>query len=421
MKICILGAGLQGRVAAQDLAQNNHQVTVIDINKDNLSKVKRETLRNAQSDKSAGIKTKQFDVTKKKELIKFIRDFDIVVGALPAYFGFYSMQCAIEAKVDMADMSYSEQNPFLLDKQAKKNKIRIVPDAGYAPGLSNILIGEAYREFNEQIHHRDTEKTQKKNLTGSKANKISRLRILVGGIPQNPIPPFNYKYTWSPNDLVAEYTRPARIVNNYKVVTTEALTGIEKFRVPKIGELECFYTDGLRTLIQSFKDIKNMEEKTVRYSGHAQLLKELLNYGFAPGQDNPFTNSKIQPKDFILDFLKDAFSNVRQGFSLANKSRPKGLLYNISDELDLTFLMIDIKGSKKSRRYTCIDYYDKKNKITSMARMTAYSGSIITQCLKNYPEFGVIAPEKLGIYKDTCNYIKREIAKRNIIIRVKNY
>jgi len=138
MKICILGAGLQGRVAAQDLAQNNHQVTVIDINKDNLSKVKRETLRNAQSDKSAGIKTKQFDVTKKKELIKFIRDFDIVVGALPAYFGFYSMQCAIEAKVDMADMSYSEQNPFLLDKQAKKNKIRIVPDAGYAPGLSNI-------------------------------------------------------------------------------------------------------------------------------------------------------------------------------------------------------------------------------------------------------------------------------------------
>lgn len=365
MKICILGAGLQGRVAAQDLAKHNHEVTILDNNKNNLKKVI----------KLSRIRTKLFDVRKKKELTKFIKDFDVVLGALPAHLGFYTMQCAVEAGVDIADMSYSDQDPFKLYKRAEKNKVRVIPDAGYAPGLSNVLVGEAYREF----------------------GKIDSLRILVGGLPINPRPPFNYQYTWSPDDLVQEYTRPARIVNNYKLLQVEALTGIENFYIPKIGKLECFYTDGLRTLLDTFKDIKNMEEKTIRYRGHAALIKEILNYGFAPDEDNPFTNSKVQPKDFVLDFLKDQLS---QG-----------------DGKDLTILLIDIKNKRKRKRYRCIDYYDEKNKITSMTRMTAYSGSIFTQLIKNYPNYGVIAPEKLGMDEQICKHFKKEIAKRNIKIK----
>ncbi|MBS4015284.1 MAG: saccharopine dehydrogenase NADP-binding domain-containing protein [Candidatus Latescibacteria bacterium] len=386
MEICILGSGLQGRVVAQDLAENKHKVTILDNNKDNLKKVI----------KSSRITTKQFDVTRKKELIRLIKDFDIVVGALPAQLGFHSMQCAVEAGVDIADMSYSGEDPFKLDKQAKKNKTRVIPDAGYAPGLSNILVGEAYRELNQEIYHRDTENTE-----GTEKNRVNNIRILVGGIPQNPKPPFNYNYTWSPDDLVAEYTRPARIVNNYKEITVEALSGVESFKVPKIGKVECFYTDGLRTLINTFKNVKNMEEKTIRYAGHAELVKELLNYGFSPEEDNPFTNPKVLPKDFILDFLKTALSG--------------------SDGKDLSILIIDIKSKAKNRRYTCIDYYDQKNKITSMARMTAYSGSIISQCIKDYPGYGVIAPEKLGMNTAICSFIKKELAKRDIIIKTNTF
>ena len=368
MRICILGAGLQSRVVAKDLARNKHQVTILDNNKENLAKV----------DKKPNIKTQRFDVTQRTKLINLIRDFDIIVGALPADLGFYSMECAVNAGVDIVDISYSGQNPFLLKKDAKKRKIKIVPDAGFAPGLSNILIGEAYREL----------------------KKIDSIRILVGGIPQNPIPPFNYRYTWSPDDLVAEYTRIAQIVRNFKTVNLEALSGVEKLKVSRIGRLECFYTDGLRTLIKTLKNVRDMEEKTIRYSGHAELMKELLNYGFLHNNDNPFTNSKIQPKDCILDFSR--------------------IELNKGDDLDLTILIIDIKGNRKSRRYTCIDYYDKINKITSMARMTAYTGSIITQCIKNYPFYGIIPPEYLGMNKDTCNFIMRKIRKRNIVIKVNN-
>jgi saccharopine dehydrogenase-like NADP-dependent oxidoreductase len=365
MKICILGCGLQGRVVAQDLNKNKHEVTILDSGKENLRKV----------DKSLNIKTKIFDVTNRAELIRFIKNFDVVVGALPAKLGFYSMQCAIEASVDMVDLSYSGEDPFLLDRDAKKKKIKIIPDAGFAPGLSNILIGETYRLW----------------------DKIDYLRILVGGMPINPIPPFNYQCTWSPADLIEEYTRPSRIIRNSKIVTVEALSGIEEFSISKSGQLECFYTDGLRTLLKTIKPVKNMEEKTIRYTGHAELLKSLIEYGFQPDSENPFTNPKIKPNRDILDFL--------------NKQLNQG------DDKDLSILIVELKKGNQTRKYSCIDCYDERNKITSMARMTAYTGSIITECIKDYPGFGVIAPEYLGMNKNICNFIKTEIKRRNIIIR----
>jgi len=365
MNICILGCGLQGRIVAQDLGSLGHRVIVLDINPENLKKV----------EKFKNIKTLQFDVKDRTRLVKFIKFFDVVVGALPAAFGFYSLKCAIAAKIDMVDMSYLSEEPFLLDREAKKSRVRIIPDAGFAPGLSNILIGEACRAF----------------------KKIDSLRVLVGGIPQKPVPPFNYRITWSPIDLIEEYTRPARIVSNFKVITKEALSGVEELNVPKIGRLECFYTDGLRTLLKTLRFVRDMEEKTIRYPGHARLFKALIDCGFLSDESVQFKGGSLKPKDFTLEFLKK--------------------FLNRGDEKDLSIMIIEIKGKGRKRRYTCIDYYDEKNKITSMARMTGYSCSIITQCIKIYPDFGIIPPEYLGMNKNICEFVKNELKKRRIVMK----
>jgi len=366
MKIVVLGSGRQGCVAAQDLARAGHRVTVVDASKRNLKRIA----------KIKNIKTLQLDVKRSRVLVKTMSKFDIVLGALPSALGFYSMKCAIDAGVDMVDMSYLPQDPFLLDRAARKKRIKIVPDAGFAPGLSNVLIGEAYQEL----------------------GKIDRLTILVGGLPQTPRPPFNYRITWSPADLIEEYTRPARIVKKFKTVVLEALTGIEEFTVPKIGRLECFYTDGLRTLLRTMPFVRDMEEKTIRYPGHAYLVKALIAAGFFSDEKVMFEGNFMKPKDFSLELLKRVLS---QG-----------------DERDLSILIIDIKTKKGMRKYTCIDYYDEEKKITSMARMTAYTGSIITQCLKRYPGYGVVPPEYLGMNKTITHFIKRELKKRHIMINV---
>ncbi|MCX7995607.1 MAG: saccharopine dehydrogenase family protein [candidate division WOR-3 bacterium] len=361
MKILILGCGMQGRVVAEDLSRSYSEITVLDIDKNNLDRLKR-----------PNIKKIQFDINDKKRLIRLMSDYDLLIGALPARFGFFTMECAVETGVDLIDMSYSSVDPFLLDKDAKAAGIRIVPDAGYAPGLSNILVGEAFTLM----------------------DGIESLKIMVGGIPQKPLPPFNYRITWSPEDLIEEYTRPARIYKNYKIITVPALTGIEEFNVPKIGKLEALYTDGLRTLLKTMSQIKNMEEKTIRYPGHALLFKTLIDCGFLSRERVKIKNFEISCYDFTINYLKEQLTR--------------------GPEYDITILIIEIKNRNKRKRYCVIDYYDKKNKITSMARMTGYTCSIIARCIKDYPHHGIIPPEFLGMEPKFCTFIKKELRRRGV-------
>ncbi|HEX7320380.1 MAG TPA: saccharopine dehydrogenase C-terminal domain-containing protein [bacterium] len=366
MNICVLGGGMQGRVAAFDLARSGHLVTVLDIDRSNLRRLRGTPL----------IKTVRFDAGDRRSLVTFIKKhrYDAVLGALPAALGFGAMQCAIEARCDMVDMSYLTEDPFLLNTKARKQGVRIIPDAGFAPGLSNLIVGRAASEI----------------------KKIDRLRILVGGIPQDPRPPFNYRITWSPADLIEEYLRPARIVHDHRKVVILALTGIEEFTVRGIGRLECFYTDGLRTLLKTLKSIRHMEEKTIRYPGHAALFKTLIAGGFLGTK--PLKNGPcgFRPKDLTVQVLRDVLS---QG-----------------SERDISILIIEIRSDRARRRYMCVDRYDRRRHMTSMTRMTAFSGSLFTQCFKQYPGCGVIPPEQLGQVAPIFEFIITRLARRGIRI-----
>jgi len=373
---------MQGRVIAWDLAKANYHITVLDANLENFKKLK----------KLPNIKTLQLDIQNRQKLVKLLKKFDIVVDALPSSLGFYSMKCAVDAGIDMVDISFIPEDAFELNKIAKAKKIKVVPDAGFAPGLSNVLVGEAYQEL----------------------KPIENVRILVGGIPQHLIPPFNYRITWSPADLIEEYLRPARIRRDFKTVTIDALSGLEEFNLGKIEKLECFYTDGLRTLLKTFKDIRNMEEKTIRYPGHANLFKMIIDCGFLSDLPIKVDGGDVLPKKVALEVLRPLLS---QG-----------------DEKDMTILIVEVspsplpspasgegvrEGGKSIKRYICIDYYDERNKITSMERMTGYTCSIITQCIKDYPGFGVIPPEYLGMDNNLCSFIKNQLKERGIIIRMR--
>lgn len=365
MKIIILGAGQQGRIAAQDLVRTGFPVTVLDRDQKNLGRLAG----------FSGITTRRFDVADEPRLVALLKHFDLALGALPAALGFYGMRCAVKAGIDLVDMSYLPEDPFRLDRSARARGIRIVPDAGYAPGLSNILCAEGRRLL----------------------KKVDRLRILVGGIPQQPVPPFNYRMTWSPADLLAEYTRPARIWKNFRPVVVPALEGVEELSVHGVGRLECFYTDGLRTLLTTFRDVRDMEEKTIRYPGHARLFKTLIEVGYLSPKPVAVNGHRLAPYDFTLAYLK----------SILDRGSPR----------DLTVLIVALRNKKHRRQYVCVDRYDEKNRITSMARMTAFSAAVMCRVIKQYPDRGVIPPEYLGRDEGLCSFIKNELKARGIIIQ----
>ncbi len=354
---------MQGRIAAKALYDKKHDITIIDADPLNLSMLR----------SMPGLRKIKCNVKNRVRFLKTVREYELLVGALPAALGYYLMKCAITVGIDLVDMSYLAEDPFRLHGQAKKNKIRIVPDAGYAPGLSNVLVGRTFKEW----------------------EGLDRVKIMVGGIPQKPVPPFNYRITWSPADLLDEYIRPSRIKDNYRSRFVPTLSGIEEFNIPGIGKLECFYTDGLRTLLKTIK-ARNMEEKTIRYAGHVNMIQTILQAGFAEGKNTKVKNLSVNRREYLISFLKEELS--------------RGSIK------DLTILKIELGKAKKKRRYLCIDRYDCKKNITSMARMTAYSAAIFAQCTKKYPGFGVVPPEYLGMNDEIYRFIIKELSSYKIKI-----
>jgi lysine 6-dehydrogenase len=179
------------------------------------------------------------------------------------------------------------------------------------------------------------------------------------------------------------------------VVQVEALSGLEPFEFPGIGKLECFYTDGLRTLIDTLK-LKDMDEKTIRYPGHAEKVRALVESGLF--ESEPVVLG-LKPRDFMEAFLSQT---LRLG----------------KNEKDLTILEVEVEGENEVVKYRMLDRFDEQNNITSMARTTGYPLAVVSMLVaeKKVEQRGVVPLEVLGADKRVSKLILGELQKRNIRI-----
>ena len=245
-KIVVLGAGLVGNVMAKDLAKK-HTVSSVDISEQALAPLQ-----------SHNIQTTQADLTDQNTLNNIIQDFDLVIGAVPGFMGYQMLKTVIEAGKNIVDISFFPEDPFGLDTLAKEKGVVAVMDCGVAPGMGNIILG-----------HYDAQM------------QISDYECLVGGLPELREWPYEYKAVFSPIDVIEEYIRPARYVQNSQLITKEALSDTELIEFEGIGTLESWNSDGLRSLIDTMPHIPNMIEKTLRYPGCVEYLKVLRESGFS--------------------------------------------------------------------------------------------------------------------------------------------
>jgi len=375
MKILILGYGNIGSVIAADLAENmpSAEVVLAGRHGDKAEKV----AAGINKENVTGI---QLDANNYQELVDTMKKFDLAVGALPGDLGYQSVKAAIDAKIDLVDVSYMPENPLTLNEDAAKAGVTIIPDCGVAPGLSNLLIGH----------------------TISKLDQVESIYVMVGGLPEKPVPPLGYTLTWSTEGLIDEYTRNARIVENGEVVEVEALTGVEEVDFPGVGRLEGFYTDGLRTLLYTMKGVKTMWEKTLRYPGHVEKIKLLKALGFFDEQPIEVGNVRLPPRKVTVKLFEKKLQ------------RPE-----IRDILALKVEVGGVKaGAKAHYVYYLLDRYDEKRGVTAMARTTGYPSSILAQLIaqKAIEERGVVPLEKLGVEEKIFNKVWAEVEKRQIKI-----
>ena len=268
--IIVLGGGMVGRAMALDLAKH-HTVTLTDISQEALRKTQQ---RNSE------IQTLLLDVTDTRTLKNTLTPFDIVVCAVPGFLGFNTLKAIIESGKDVVDISFFPENSLELDALAKQYGVTAIVDCGVAPGMDNLILGY----YDTQL-------------------KLTDFECLVGGLPKIKKWPFNYKAPFSPMDVIEEYTRPARYVENGQVITREPLTDCEFVEFDSVGTLESFNSDGLRSIIHTMAHIPNMKEKTLRYPGHVEYIRVLKESGFFSPDAINVKGKKVSPLEFTSQLL----------------------------------------------------------------------------------------------------------------------
>ena len=374
MRVLVVGCGKVGSEIARDLAGESEVDSVIaaDASRENLKK-----LRGADK-----IRTERLDISQKNLVKNTMQKADLVCGALPGRIGFQVMSQAVEAGRDVVDISYTPENPFKLHRKALDRDVVVVPQCGVAPGFTNMCVGDAYREF----------------------GSISSVRILVGGLPQKPVPPLNYRIVFSLDDVVNEYSRPVHVIKNGKKESVEPLSGRGFMNFPGVGKLEYFLTDGLGSLPHSFPNVRGMFEYTLRYPGHAEMMNTLRVLGFFDRGKISVNGFQLDPRAVTLVLLKESFS---QG--------------GPEDLLALRVEVEDKNGRRNQASYQVLDYFNNRRKVSAMARTTAYpcTSAALLVGTKKVAQHGVVPPEKIAQNPGHFRRVLSRLKARGVKVRMK--
>ena len=368
-KVLVLGTGLVGSAIAIDLARQ-YETTAIDLNTETFQRLKEN-----------GVKPQQADLSIPGEITDQVSDFDLVVGALPGFMGFNALKEIISAGKNVVDISFMPEDFLQLDDLAVKQGVTAVADCGVAPGMGNLILG----------HH-------------SKQMKVDSFRCYVGGLPLVREWPYEYKAVFSPIDVIEEYTRPARYVENSHIIIREALSDLELMDFPTVGSLEAWNSDGLRSLLTTM-DIPNMIEKTLRYPGRTEYIKVLRETGCFSYDEISLGGNKIRPVDFTSKLLFPKWK-LQEG------------------EGDLTVMKIIIRGEEKGEKveytYDLYDEYDLETDTISMARTTGYTCTAVADLLLNgkFNRKGVSPPEYVAQEPGNFSHVVDYLRQRGVYYQV---
>lgn len=341
MRMLVLGAGLQGTACAFDLlSHSDAHVTLADLNPGQLPA----SLQPFQRDRLA---TLHLDVRDEAAVGPVMARHDGVLCALPYYFNLPMTRLAVEAGRHFADLGGNTEivrQQEGLDEAACAKSIAVTPDVGLAPGMVNILAVEGIRRME---HPRS-------------------VKLYVGGLPQHPEPPLNYQVVYSLEGALDYYTTPSWVLRNGKPVTVEALTELEPVAFPApLGRLEAFHTaGGLSTMPWHYAGlVETMEYKTLRYPGHAHLMRAIRDLGLLSLDPVEVKGAQVRPRDV---FIAAVDSKLRK-----------------PDAPDLVVLRVVVEGESGGASATVtfelIDHADPVHHVSSMMRTTGYSLSIVGQ------------------------------------------
>ena len=407
MKVLVFGgSGKMGSAVAWDLAKNSAvgEVGIIGITgrQENILKKIKKWLN------SNKIVLHAIDINNRQETMKLMEKYDVGAIALPDRKCSYKVvDMAIESGLNLVDIleeyhrkpdKYEVEgleipNGMTLDeygeslhRKAIKNGVTFIDGMGFAPGLTNITLGEGIKKMD----HTDS--------------AIAR----CGGVPAKEFAknhPLKYMITWTFEHVLREYMVKVDVVKNGKIVEVDAMSDFEEFRFNQLGvdeKLACAITPGMPSFLYTRPQLKECAEKTIRWPSHWEGAGILKECGMLDSTPIEFKGIKISPREFLSHIMT-----------------PK--LQPLEGETDVCVMwntVTGIKGGQKMR----IDYYmweeaNTEHGISAMGRVTAFPEAIAAVMLgkREIIKKGIVAPEDAIEGKMYENFLE-ELNRRKINI-----
>jgi lysine 6-dehydrogenase len=341
MKVLVLGGGLQGSACAWDLLRmSDASVTLADAHPESLP-------RFLEADRGKRLSVVYLDARDHRAVAGLLPGHAAVASALPYYLNADLARLAVEAGVHFADLGGNTEivrEQQRLDGAARARGVSLMPDCGLAPGMVNILAAEGIRRL----------------------DAVTAVRCYVGGLPRYPQPPLNYTIVYSLEGVLDYYTTPSWILRDGRLATMDALSEVEAVEFPApAGRLEAFHTaGGISTMPWDFEGkVPVMEYKTLRYPGHADIIRAIRDLGLLDLGDVEVRGTRVRPRDVFVALVDRRLR------------RPEAE--------DLVALRVVVTGTREGRSgsvaFSLLDYYDAEHGISAMMRTTGYSLSITTQ------------------------------------------
>lgn len=376
MKILVLGAGRMGHGAVYDLIHNSPEVESVTVADFDLGKAVE------VAEKVGGkVSATQIDASNYEAVAELMKPHDSAISCVNYWYNVELSRAAIETGTNFCDLggnNYIVDEQLALDTAAKNAGISIIPDCGLAPGMVSVLAmhGANRLDETEEIH------------------------IRVGGLPQNPQPPLDYQLVFSVEGLINEYIEVARVIREGEIKEVESMTELEDLSFDNFPALEAFQTSGgTSTLPETFLGkIRELDYKTIRYSGHCEKFKTMIDLGLCSSEEILVDYAKLTPRKVFAELLQ--------------KHLP-------ADEPDYVLVRLEFAGTKdgarKRFRYDIVDKFDEATGLSAMMRTTAFPASIIAQMTArgDVLERGATPQEKAI---DAEKFVA-ELARRNVAIR----
>jgi lysine 6-dehydrogenase len=344
MKHLLLGAGLQGTAIAHDLlhhAEGTAALHLVDADGDALARLV------AKLD-DPRVATTCGDVTDAAVVGPLMAEADVATSAVNYWFNADLAAVAVANGCHFLDLGGNNDvvaREFALDDEARAAGVTIVPDCGLAPGLAGILgywLAEGLDE-------------------------VACVRLRVGGLPLEPLPPMNYKVVFSVQGLINEYIEPAVVIREGRLQTVPSLTELESLTFPApFGELEAFQTSGgTSTLPQSLLGrVPDLDYKTIRYKGHCAQVRLLHELGLTDNRPVSIDGQDVSPRRVLAHCMDKVLTMPGD---------------------DVVLVLCWAEGFKDGqalrRSVRIIDRHDHATDLSAMMRMTGFPAAIIAAML----------------------------------------